>query len=361
MKCKFTPYLAGAAVVAATVFFGLTTAAEARERLVIANWGGVFGESLEKNVLESFRKEHDVEVVIHRQSSASDTLAKLRAEKGNPTIDIYFATWGGAASLAKEGLTEGISEKDVPEIANYFPQLVGRHNGETHWLAINPKSRGIAIRRDLVKVPDEVTVKWWLSKDLKGQIAIPRLGWGRGAILLLFSLANGGSEKNIGPGFEFAKKAASNINVIYRTSGEAVRLLTTGEAAVSFVNSNAAAKLYASGLDVGFYNPSDAPLYLGADAVLAVKGGPGGRDVAMKFLKHFTQPDKLNAYSYGTGSSSPLAKAPTPPKEKVPFPFDPGLIDKAFFPRGEVAATVNKNFDAWSENWKREIIPILGK
>lgn len=349
------------ALLSAVVLLGLTLAAHARDRLVIANWGGVFGESLDKNVLDSFKKEFNVDVVIHKQAAASDTLAKLKAEKDKPTIDIYFATWGGATTVAREGMAEELTAKDIPELANLFPKLVGKYDGRAYWIGVNPKSRGLAVRRDLVKVPAEVTIKWLANKDLKGRLAVPTLGWGQGAILLALALANGGNESNIEPGFAFAKLVAPNINVIYRTTGETVRLLTTGEAAVSYVNSNAAATLVASGLDIGFYAPKDTPLYLDSDAVLVVKGGPGGREVAMKFMKYFTHPDRLNAYCWGTGSSSPHTKAPAPPKDKVPFPFDASQMAAAFFPDGKVADTIDKSFDSWDERWKREIIPIIGK
>lgn len=347
---------------AAGLFVVMTAPAGARERLVIANWGGIFGESLDKNVLASFRKSYpDVDIVIHSQSSAADTLTKIRAEKSKPTIDIAFTTWAGASSLAKEGLTEELRTTEIPDLAQIFPKLLGREGGKIEWVGINPKSRGFAIKRDIAPPPGALTVKWLLNDKLKRQIAAPQFGWGNGAILLVFAMANGGDDRNIEPGFAFAKQVAPNINVIYRTTGEAVRLMTTGEASVAYVNSNAAASLAEKDSSIGYYYPTDVPLFLDADAVVAVKGGPAGRKLAMEFLRHFLQPAQLNAYSFGTGSSSPNSKAPNPPKDKVPFPVDPAAMATAFFPTGEVADNVAKNFDTWNERWTREVVPLFGK
>lgn len=337
------------------------TPAEAEDQLVIANWGGVFGESLEKNVLQSFSAQHDIDIVIHRQGSAADTLTKVRAEKGNPSIDVIFTTWAGAAALANEGLAEELTIEEVPELESIFDKLVGRTNGHTYWIGVNPKSRGLAVRRDLVEMPDELTMNWLANDSLKRRIAVPQFGWGNGAILLALAMANGGSETNVEPGFDFAKTAAPNFNIIYRTTGEAVRLLSTGEAAVAFVNSNAAAGLVSKGLDVEFQPPRDTPLFLDADAIMLVKGGPGGKSAALSFLRHFLQPAQIDAYSFGTGSSSPRADAPTPPKDMVPFPFDPTQLTGAFFPSGEIAETITQNFDAWNERWNREVIPLFGQ
>ena len=110
-----------------------------------------------------------------------------------------------------------------------------------------------------------MTVKWLLNNKLKRQIAAPQFGWGNGAILLVFAMANGGNDRNVEPGFAFARKVAPNINVIYRTTGEAVRLMTTGEASIAYVNSNAAASLAEKDPSIGYYYPADAPLFLDAD------------------------------------------------------------------------------------------------
>jgi putative spermidine/putrescine transport system substrate-binding protein len=339
----------------------LAAPAIARETLVIANWGGIFGESLEKNVLAGFRKAHpDVDIVIHSQSSAADTLTKIRAERAKPTIDIAFTTWAGAASLAKEGLTEPLPPADVPGLSQIVPKLLGREGDSLAWVGINPKSRGFAIKRDIAPT-GPLTTKWLLDPKLRRQIAVPQFGWGNGAILLEFAMANGGSERNVDPGFAFAKQVAPNVNVIYRTTGEAVRLMTTGEASVAYVNSNAAASLAEKDPSIGYYYPTDTPLFLDADAVVVVKGGPAGRKVALEFMRYFLQPVQLDAYSFGTGSSSPNMKAPVPPKDKVPFPVDPAALSKAFFPTGETADHITRNFDAWNERWNREVVPLFGK
>lgn len=358
MSGRLNTYLAVLIFLAVAFCFGATPLAQGAERLVIATWGGMWGDSLTKNVLDPFKKEHGVEVAIHRQTSASDTLAKLRAEKDKPTIDIYFATWGGATAMTMEGLALEITEKDVPELVNISPNLVGKYDGNVHWLGIHPMSIGLSVRRDLVKVPKEVTLKWLQDASLKGLIAIPRLGWGHAAVLIHCALAGGGNENNIEPGFDFAHKIASNIRVIYGTTGEAIRLLTSGEVAIALTNSNAPAKMLQSGLNVGFYNPKDAPVYLTSDAVLAIKGGPGGKELALKFLNYLMDPMKIGNYSYGVGSSSPNVKSPPAPKDKVPFPVAATELTSGYFPNNRV---VSENLDKWNERWEKEIVPAIGK
>ncbi len=337
---------------------GLTLPAQARDRLVIATWGGPWEESLNKHVLNSFKKEYDVEVVIHRQTSASDTLAKLVAEKNNPTIDIYFGVWGGMMALVKQGIAVEITQKDVPDLVNLSPNLVGKQEGKVYLCGIHPYKPGLTVRRDLVKVPKEVTLKWLQDSSLKGLIALPRFAWTPGVMLTHFAMVGGGNERNIDPGFDFARKVAPNVRVLYNTTGESIRLLTSGEVAIAYTNSGVPATLLESGLDVGFYQPKDVPVLPVFNGIFVIKGGPGGKELAVKFLKYFMDPVRVGNYHTDLGFGSPNVKSPPAPKDKVPFPLTSAEIASAYFMDDTL---VDKNFDKWHERWNREIIPAIGK
>ena len=101
----------GALALSAALAVACGSIAEAKDKLVVATWGGVWGDSLDKNVVQPFQAANDVEIVIHRQRSAADTMTKIIAEKGAPTIDVYMTIPGSAYSVAKEGLAEPMTDK----------------------------------------------------------------------------------------------------------------------------------------------------------------------------------------------------------------------------------------------------------
>ncbi len=356
----FRNRLSVAALMGAALLTG--TGVSAKDRLVVTQWGGVWGESLENFVIGPFEKKYDVQVDVLRAASAGELLPKIRAEKDRPTIDVYFAGIQGARALAKEGLAVELDEKDVPAIKGLSPTLIRPIGGKVYFAGINTRANGLMVRKDLVKLPEKVTMQWVADPSLKGMVSIPNMAFGHGLIVLAGALAGGGaSNQDIEPGFTFLKKIAPNVKALYQSSGEAGRLITTGEAAVAYVSSGAVAAPKKAGIDVDFYAPADMPLMLDADAVMVVKNGPAGRDLALKFVNFFLEPDRINPYSFGVGSSSPLKDGPPPPKDKVPVPITNEQMGTAFFADDATSAWIDANFDTWNERFTREIQPALGR
>src|SRR5437879_1511074 len=86
--------------------------------LTIAIWSGPPTTALQ-DFLSSFQKKYpDVSVKLLSQGGAGQTLARLRAEKARPTIDIFFSTESAAWFSANEGLSSPITEEKVPNLKN---------------------------------------------------------------------------------------------------------------------------------------------------------------------------------------------------------------------------------------------------
>jgi spermidine/putrescine-binding protein len=93
---------------------------------------------------------------------------------------------------------------------------------------------------------------------------------------------------------------------------------------------------------------------------MAVKGGPAGKALAMKFINFFLQPEQINPYSFGVGSSSPLKDAPPPPPDQVPVPITNEEMSKAFVADAATAELINAHLDNWRERFEREVVPLIG-
>src|SRR5262245_44065891 len=61
------------------------------ETLVIQAWAGVW-ETGARAVGDSFAKKYGVEVRYEQQQNTRLGIAKIRAQAGNPTVDIVFST-----------------------------------------------------------------------------------------------------------------------------------------------------------------------------------------------------------------------------------------------------------------------------
>lgn len=347
---SLTTWLLSAVLVAA--FAGV---ANAKDKLVVAVWGGVWGDSLDKNVVKPFEAANDVEIVIHRQRSAADTMTKIIAEKGNPTIDVYLTTPTSAYGVAKEGAAEPMTEKDVPELANFPKAMIGMMNGKAEWVNYGAQKVGLVFRTDIVKVPAKPNFGWMADPSLKKKLALPTPVWNTAAFLSQAAMAKTGDKTKLDAGFETAKKIAPNVQVIYGTTGEAVRLLTTGEVGVAYATATTSSVLLKDNVpNVQFVPVADAPLFVAPESIMAVKGGPNSKALAFKFINFFLSPKVLAAYCGDIGSPPTNSKSPPPSKEKVPYPMTIQELEKA------QTSDPDLNLDAINDRWKREIAPLFG-
>lgn len=329
--------------------------ASAKDKLVVATWGGVWGDSLDKNVVQPFQAANDVEIVIHRQRSAADTMTKIIAEKGAPTIDVYMTIPGSAYAVAKEGLAEPMTEKEVPELVNFPKSMVGTMDGKAQWVNYGAQKIGLIFRTDIVKVPAKANFDWMADPSIKKKLALPTPVWNYAAFLSQAAMAKAGDKTKLDAGFDTAKKIGPNVQVIYGTTGEAVRLLTTGEVGVAYATATTSSVLLKENVpNVEFVTVADAPLFVAPESVLAVKGGPNGKALAMKFINYFLSPKVLAAYTEDIGSPPTNMKSPAPSKEKVPYPMTIQELEKAQI------TDPNQNLDAINDRWKRDIAPLFG-
>jgi putative spermidine/putrescine transport system substrate-binding protein len=334
---------------------GITTDARARERLVVAIWGGFWGDSVEKNVLKPFRAANDVEVVVLTTPSSASAMTKIIAEKKNPTIDIWFTAPPEAHAVAKEGVGEALTTADVPELQNFADAMLGKLDDKIQWVDYGIKNIGLVIRSDLVKLPPKPSFDWLADPSLKGLVALPPPYWVYSIFLNQAAMAKTGDMTDLNAGFDVAKKIAPNVRTIYGTTGEAVRLLTTGEVAVVYGTATTATNLMTSKVaNIEFRPVADAPLFVNAETVMAIKGGPGGKALASRFLNFFLSPKILAAYTEDVGISSGNRASPPASKEKVPFPSTAEELEKGN------RASQDKNLDAINARWKAEVAPLLG-
>ena len=95
------------------------------EELVVVNYGGTFGRFWTQFIIEPFEKRYNAKV-SQVQSLTFDTLAKLRAQKDNPQIDVWLMADQGAVIAKNEGLVEPLSVDKVPNLDPAGAQGAGR-------------------------------------------------------------------------------------------------------------------------------------------------------------------------------------------------------------------------------------------
>jgi putative spermidine/putrescine transport system substrate-binding protein len=81
------------AAAAAALAFALARPAAAQTTLYVAAYGGSFEQTMRRDVIPPFEKQHGVKIE-YVAGNSTDTLAKLQAQKGNQQIDVAIVDDG---------------------------------------------------------------------------------------------------------------------------------------------------------------------------------------------------------------------------------------------------------------------------
>jgi len=132
------------------LLIGLAAASTtAAETLVIQTWSGVW-ENGARAVGDAFAKKYNVDVKYELQQNTRLGIAKLRAQKDNPTIDIAFSTNDALEQASSENLLVPIDVKAAPGLAALPAKFVHKN-----YLEVMNILFGLVYRKDLA--PFELT------------------------------------------------------------------------------------------------------------------------------------------------------------------------------------------------------------
>jgi putative spermidine/putrescine transport system substrate-binding protein len=331
-----------AALSVAVTLPAVSHAQEVAKEIRLMTWGGSWLDIF-RPVAEKFEKETGIKVEFVVQSGAGDGLNRITAQKGNPQIDVWTSIASTVQVATKAELLETLDESKLPNMSSIPANL----KGSTHsaiWLS----PRGIFYRKDLVPFEIKTWEDVW-DPRLKGKVGTS-FALDRGNFLVLAALLNGGSEKDIEPGFEKMEKLRPNLHAVYKSDPESIKLLETGEISVAAwgILPNVYRHL---GPDSNYAFVMPAPRFLADIPVSIVKGrSDAQREAALKFVNYMLSPESQTTMSSiaGTIPANPKAEAPEKLKTIIPpMPVaDVYQIDWSI---------VNANYSKWEERWMREV------
>lgn len=259
------------------IIIGFGSTAFAQKRLVVATWGGSWGESLRKYVAAPFEQKYDCKVEFS-EGVSGDQVAKVRAQRMNPQIDVAMVTCDSAAMLAEQKLTVPITPDKVPNMKNLYSVAIGKDNS---YVAMYAYDFGITWRSDKLNLKLEKWQDLW-KNDFQKRFGVPYPTWGGMRFLLTTAKIFGGSEYNIEPGFAKLAELKPQFGRMFKGDAEHHQLLSSGEIWVTPIMSPDAMQLIEKGVPLNFIRPKDGvpALY---DTLNVVKNCPNP-DLAFKFV-----------------------------------------------------------------------------
>lgn len=319
-------------------------------------WGGGYAE-----ILEKITKKYTAAPVHWSlyQSASGSVLAKTKASWPNAPYDMS-ANWSADfPQLYNEGWLVGVTESDLPNLANVPKelQLYKYPDGRLYAIPISQGAMYWGYRRDLIKFPI-LEIDQLLDPRLEGLICLPSIVQGDGIILVTLAVANGGSENNVEPGWEFLKKLVKSGNVgrVATTEVDFSNSINSGETALTFWNPvlwTAVKKNW----DCAILSRADSKTlksYFYQEGFVIYKGPRSSQ--AISLMNFLLTPESNSAYNEALGQA-PVVAAAKIPAAAADIDFSASdYRNHAYFCDYGVMA---REHDGWVKRWEVEIQPLL--
>lgn len=202
----------------------------AGETLHVQFWSGPEGDNIIKNVVDPFKEETGAEVVVDYGNTAS-SIAKIRAQKNDPLIDVFFMDDIGVYTTAPAGLLQKLDLSKIPNSADIFEDFVIL---DGMGIGFFTYTDSLVFNTDHFETPPDTLETLW-DPSLRDRVGIPASD-GMDAMKLLIGAAmlEGGSQQDIEPGFEKLASLKPNVHSFVTDFAAAGELMKSGDLLLMF-------------------------------------------------------------------------------------------------------------------------------
>lgn len=315
----------------------------------LLGYQGVVADAYTKTVIEPFTKATGIQVNYRPVQTAVQNLGILRAEKGNPTIDLSIMDATVAQTGNAEGVFEQVDQKDVPNIADLYPEALP--NGK-FGPGVTFDHLVVFYNTGLVRPPPTAFADFWKPEN-KGKIVF------NGApsieafmFTILIDRALGADErKTVQPAIDRIAELASSV-LSFHPTPDPFTLVVNGTARIG-LGWNARAQAYrdTSQGKLGVVIPAEGSM-LQINTINLVSRAPHRAD-ALKFMNYALSPQAQAAFTNALfyAPTNKLAQ-PTPEATQRSAASD---TDRAQMKPLDWTMFVN-NRDRWLQLWRRQVL-----
>ncbi|WP_372622186.1 extracellular solute-binding protein [Falsiroseomonas sp.] len=271
---------------------------------------------------------------------SAQAFARMRAETQAPQIDLFMFSGGQERAAKAAGLTQ-----PIPAGANFANVPAHLKDAEGHYIAWGLVTEGILYRTDKVATPPR-SYRDFFKPEFEGHIAFPHITNGYGTdFLVMLAKTFGGSEQNMGPGFDAMKRIAARAT-IFRAAAEVQTLFSTGDIWIMPYDGASAMRSSAMGIPVGYSVPEEGAPFVTLMGCVARRSR--NADIASAVLDGHLEPEVQVAIAQQVGWA-PVNTAARLPEDVARFmaPTDKlATLDRD---------VINASRPAWTERFNREI------
>lgn len=316
------------------------------EELTVVNFGGTFAANWKKDIIDPFEKQFNARVT-EVTSLTMDTVAKMRAQKGNPQMDVVMFGELGGIVASDEGLLDPLDDSHIPNMKQAVEQARVAGNGYVNNFFV---AMVLAYNTDKIKTPPTSWNDLW-DPAYKGHVALSDTNSCCGfAFVLLQAKLNGGSADNIDPGFKKVASLKPNVLAFYTSHDQMAQLLNQGEAWIGPWTNDRAASQHAQKAPIDMVFPKDGAVVFANS--MGIPKGSKHKDLAEKYINFALDPAQQKAFAQDAFVAPVVKGVQLPPEVLKYVPYSEDVTSKMITLDWRAIA---KNTSAWQERWQREI------
>ncbi|MCR8632616.1 ABC transporter substrate-binding protein [Paenibacillus radicis (ex Xue et al. 2023)] len=323
------------------------------KQLVIAGNGATVEELMKDEIFKKFNAKYPDVKLTYVSGVSTEIVAKVKAQKASPQIDVTIVEGGEQEAGRVEGLWEPLTDKDIPNMKKVGEDLKVKDNSG---IAVNFTPMGISYNAEIVKSKGLPVPQSWndLAKpEMKGNITLAEMSsnFGRSAFIML-AYANGGSEKNMDPGFEKLKTIAGYMPTFAKSAAQLQQNLQNKTAAYTTWTMARSLVQKDAGLDLEFVIPKEGA-NLVPNVATIVKGAKNPN--ASKLFIDFLLTDEVQTMYASKLYYNPAVPVNLPQELAKKLSFDSKKVVKFD------AEVVGSKMPEWLDRFNKEVAPKVGK
>lgn len=334
----------------AVVLLASTAHAAEPKTLYIGMNGGTMEKAYTQYVFPAFEKANNAKVVVVPGTS-SDILAKAQANKERPQMHVMFLDDG----IMYRAIGMGLCEKQRPSQAlkDIYPAARMKNDYAS---GVTMGMTGLAYNTKMFKEKGWTPPTSWMDladPKYKGKVvfqSLPSSTFGLHGFVM-FNRIQGGTEKNVEPGFKaWPNTIGPNVLEYIPSSAKISEMVQTGEAAIFPMTPTGTEAMKVKGLPVEYVQPKEGSvLLMVAQCVIANNSEP---ELAQKLAEFLLSPvAQANVLQFG---------AQVPSNPKAPVVGDGIEMMKHFNAYMKTVVTidwdtVNEARPGWNTRWNRSI------
>jgi len=314
--------------------------------LVVVLPGGTLEKVLRKSWVEPFEKKYNAKAIV-MTGLTMENLAKLRAQKGNPQIDVVPFDPPGAIPAANEGLLEKLDPERIPNLKDQYPFEIQKHGlFATQWLS----NQVLAYNTNFIKEPPKSWADLW-KPEYKGKVILPDISTSHGFffISIISKMQAGGDLYNTEAAFAKLKTLRPNVLTFWTSHDQVAQLLNSGEAWLAPWTSDRALTQVAAKAPIALTVPKEGAIYFTSQIGMAK--GTKNKALAENYVNVAISAEAqlMNAQEAFLGPANSKVKLEGYLAENLAYG---DTLKKLVAPDWNKMDQVRDN---WTERWNREI------